>query len=115
MAITLTQVGLDKVEGNEKVTTWDAVLSGTSLTAGEVVTAATARLGSITKVDLPPVTAGGFYPIQPVIAAGGTQVNLVFMELSAGAAGTPALQQKTDAEAYVASSTFRVTFVGTYA
>ena len=115
MAITLTQVGLDKVEGNEKVTTWDAVLSGTSLTAGEVITAATVRLGKIVEIRLPPATAGGWYPIQPVYAADGSTVNVVFLELTAGVAGTVAFQVKTNAEAYVTDTAFRFSVRGTYA
>jgi hypothetical protein len=115
MAIAVTQLGLDAVQGNKKETTWSAVLSGTSLTAGEVVTAATLRVGTIDEVRLPPATAGGLYAIQPVINAARTQLNLVFTELTAGAAGTPALQVKTNAEAYVTDTAFEFTVRGNYA
>lgn len=115
MALTLTQVGLNKVVGDEKETTWDAVASGTYLTAGEVITAASVLLGAIKEIRLPPVTNGGFYPIAVTYNADGS-VNLVFLEPSAAAAGVGSpFQVKTNAEAYIASTGFRFTVRGPYA
>lgn len=115
MSLALVQVGLNKVKGDEKETTWDVTAGGTYATGGEAITAATLLLGSVRFVDLPPATAGGFYQIQPVYNADGS-VNLIFLETSAAAAGVGSgNQEKTNSEAYVASTTFRLRAIGTYA
>lgn len=115
MSLTLTQVGLDKVVGNEKETVWDVTAGGTYATGGEALTALSLRLGAVSEVRLPPATAGGFYQIQPVYNADGS-VNLIFLETSAAAAGVGSgNQEKTNSEAYVASTAFRLVAKGTYA
>lgn len=112
MSVALTPVGRKSVRGDMVYLTYDATFSGNYATGGEPITALVAGLVTgIELVILPPVTGGGFYPTQPVYNADGS-INLKFFETTAGAAGVPALQEKTNAEAYVASTTARITFIG---
>src|SRR4051794_2632279 len=111
MAVALAQVGRTSVRGDKEYNTFDLTLSGTYATGGEAITALQVNLQAIEEVILPPVTAGGFYPTQPVYNADGS-INLLFFEPSAAAAGVGSpFQQKTNSEAYIASTALRAVFV----
>lgn len=112
MSTALVQVGRTSVRGDKEYNTFDITFGGTYPTGGEPITAASVNLQSvIEEVQLPPVTGGGFYPTRPIFNADGS-VNIQCFETVAAAAGLPGLQEKTNAEAYVASTTARVTFIG---
>lgn len=91
--------------------------SGNYATGGETLTAQSVglkRILGVVPLDLMLRAAAGITGVWPVfdVAADGRSVVIRALEDSAGAAGTPFGQEKTNAEAYIASSKLDVIIVG---
>lgn len=95
----------------------DIAFSGNYATGGETISAASLSLKRILGViplDTLIRAANGVTGVQPVfdISADGRTLIIRALEDAAGAAGTPVGQEKTNAEAYIASSKLSVIIVG---
>lgn len=91
--------------------------SGNYATGGETLTAQSVglkRILGILPMDSLIRAANGVQGVEPVfdVAADGRSVVIRALEDAAGAAGTPLGQEKTNAEAYLASSKLDVLLVG---
>jgi len=91
--------------------------SGNYATGGETVTAETLglkRLIGVIPLDTLIRAAAGVTGVLPVfdVASNGKNVVIRALEDAAGAAGTPVGQEKTNAEAYIASSILTVVALG---
>lgn len=91
--------------------------SGNYATNGETVTAASVglkRILGVIELDTLVRAPAGVTGVLPVfdVATDGRSVVVRMLEDAAGAAGTPFAQEKTNAEAYIASSKIDVIFVG---
>jgi hypothetical protein len=91
--------------------------SGNYATGGETITAASVglkRILAVVPLDLMIRAANGVSGVWPVfdVASDGRSVVVRSLEDAAGAAGTAFGQEKTNAEAYIASSKLDVLFVG---
>lgn len=91
--------------------------SGNYATGGETVTAKSLglkRIAGIIPLDTLIRAANGVTGVVPVfdVASNGESVVVRALEDAAGAAGTPVGQEKTNAEAYIASSEIDVCIVG---
>lgn len=91
--------------------------SGNYATGGETITAVSVglkRILAVVPVDSMIRAANGVTGVLPVfdVASNGTSVVIRALEDAAGAAGTTLGQEKTNAEAYIASSKLDVVFIG---
>ena len=91
--------------------------SGNYATGGETITArdlGLVRILGVIPLDTLVRAPNGVTGVQPVfdVAADGRQVVIRMLEDAAGVAGTPVGQEKTNAEAYIASSKLDILVVG---